>query len=92
MATKPSKPNKPTPLPQCDCLNDCGDDPRIDRGTARPCQVHITHMRAKHLHAASEDLLAFAQAVARYAGNSGDDFLADKAREVIAKATKGTQA
>jgi hypothetical protein len=49
-------------------------------------------MRAKHLHAASEDLLAFAQAVARYAGNSGDDFLADKAREVIAKATKGTQA
>jgi len=49
-------------------------------------------MRAKHLHAASEDLLAFAQAVVRYAGNSGDDFLADKAREFIAKATKGTQA
>jgi len=25
-------------LPKCDCLNDCGDDPRIAKGTVNPCQ------------------------------------------------------
>jgi hypothetical protein len=89
MATKPA--TTAQPLPPCDCLTDCGDDPRIDRGKARPCQVYVNHIQSKRLHDASADLLAFAQAVARYAGNSGDDYLADKARAVIDKATKGTQ-
>lgn len=39
------------------------------------------------LIAAAPELLEFAMAVVRYAGNSGDDYLADKAREAIAKAT-----
>ena len=85
MATKPSKPNKPTPLPQCDCLNDCGDDPRIDRGTARPCQVLINHIRAKHLHAASEDLLAALQALVKDQRDASLPVLA-QARAAIAKA------
>jgi hypothetical protein len=33
------------PLPACDCLNDCGDDPRLDRGTAKPCQVYVNHIK-----------------------------------------------
>lgn len=41
-------------------------------------------------HAAPE-LLAFAEAVARYAGTCGDDYLADQSRAAIAKARGGTQ-
>ena len=40
-----------------------------------------------NLIAAAPDLLEFARAVVRYAGNAGDDYLADNAREVISKAT-----
>lgn len=25
-------------LPDCDCLNDCGDDPALQTGNAKPCQ------------------------------------------------------
>lgn len=39
------------------------------------------------LIAAAPDLLEFAKAVVRYAGSAGDDYLADKARDVIAQAT-----
>lgn len=39
------------------------------------------------LIAAAPDMLEFAKAVVRYAGASGDDYLAEKARAVIAKAT-----
>ena len=38
------------------------------------------------LIAAAPELLEFARSVVRYAGSAGDDYLADKAREVIAKA------
>lgn len=87
MTTKPPS----TTLPQCDCLNDCGDDPRIDRGTARPCQVHINYLRAKHLQNAAADLLAALQALVKDQRDASLPVLA-QAREVIAKATKGTQA
>jgi len=40
----------------------------------------------RRLHAVNAELLHFAKAVVRYAGNSGDDYLADKARAAIAKA------
>ena len=39
------------------------------------------------LVAAAPDLLEFAKAVVRYAGSAGDDYLADKARDVINRAT-----
>lgn len=44
-----------------------------------------------HLIAAAPDLLEFAIAVTRYAGSNGDDYLADKARALIAKATGGKE-
>lgn len=83
MATKPAK-----PLPACDCLNDCGDDPRVNRGTARPCQVYINHMRAKHLHAASEDLLTACIALLNITHPDLDEYKA--AQAAINKATKGS--
>lgn len=27
--------------PDCDCLNDCGDDPAVRNGKAQPCKNHI---------------------------------------------------
>jgi len=42
------------------------------------------------LIAAAPDLLKFAQAMARYASRSGEDYLEEQARAVIDKATKGT--
>lgn len=46
----------------------------------------IDHPDAR-LIAAAPDLLEFARAVARYAGNSGDDYLCEKARAAIAEVT-----
>ncbi len=86
MPTKPSKTNPSAPLPQCDCLNDCGDDPRIDRGTARPCQVHINHMRAKHLQNAAADLLAACEELINCIDPDRDREEGKRARAAIAKA------
>lgn len=48
---------------------------------------HAAELR--RLHEVNQELLEFAKAVVRYAGNSCDDYLADKARAAIAKATGG---
>lgn len=84
MKTKPA----PATLPQCDCLNDCGDDPRIDRGQCRPCQVYVNHMQSKRLHDASADLLAALQALVNITHPDLDEYKA--ATAAIKKATKGT--
>jgi len=86
MATKPA--TTAQPLPQCDCLNDCGDDPRIDRGQCRPCQVYVNHIQSKRLHDASADLLAALQALVKDQRDASLPVLA-QARAAIAKATKG---
>jgi hypothetical protein len=26
---------------KCDCLNYCGDDPRIERGSVSPCEAYV---------------------------------------------------
>jgi len=77
--------------PNCDCLNFCGDDPHIDKGLVRPCLTFQQETARKRLYAAAPDLLDFAKAVVRYAGSAGDDYLADKARDVIARATGDNQ-
>lgn len=77
--------------PKCDCLNFCGDDPHIDKGLVRPCPTFQQETARKRLYAAAPDMLEFAKAVVRYAGSAGDDYLADKARDVIARATGDNQ-
>jgi hypothetical protein len=44
------------------------------------------HAANARLIAAAPELLEFAEAVVRYAGNAGDDYLANKARAAISKA------
>ena len=79
------------PLPACDCLNDCGDDPRLDRGTARPCQVYINHIKTKRLQAAAADLLASCVELLNYIDTKHTDQAeVARAREAIRKALKGT--
>lgn len=29
------------PRKRCDCLNDCGDDPDIEKGKVKPCQKYV---------------------------------------------------
>lgn len=33
--------NMTQPLPQCECLNECGDDPGVAAGTASPCKHSV---------------------------------------------------
>ncbi len=33
--------------PGCDCLNTCGDDPRVDKGTVEPCPMKVKQMRTR---------------------------------------------
>lgn len=35
--------NMTHPLPQCDCLNDCGDDSGVAAGTVTPCQHYAAN-------------------------------------------------
>lgn len=44
--------------PRCDCLNFCGDDPRLDRGEVRPCATFQSELDTRRLHDAAPDLLA----------------------------------
>ena len=53
---------------------------------SRPGDVNAIDEANARLIAAAPDLLEFARSVVRYAGSSGDDYLADKARAAIAKA------
>ncbi len=75
-------------LPPCDCLTDCGDDPRDDRGKCLPCLVYRNHMRDKYLHAASEDLLASCIALLNITHPELDEY--KTAQAAIKKALKGT--
>lgn len=74
-------------LPDCDCLGYCGDDPRIDKGQAAPCLSYRQNLARRRLEDAAPALLLFARAVAWYASNAGDDYLANKAREIINEVT-----
>lgn len=50
--------------------------------------VYCLLVESLRLKKQRDELLCFARGVVRYAGNSMDDYLADKAREAIAKATQ----
>lgn len=50
--------------------------------------VYWMLVEALRLKAQRDELLCFARGVVRYGVNSMDDYLADKAREAIAKATQ----
>jgi len=50
------------PLEQCDCLNECGDDPDINKGKSEPCKQHLAHLykrerysRVQHWKSTSAD-------------------------------------
>lgn len=43
---------------QCECLSDCGDDPKVQRGTAKPCDRYIGMLQRKRLIDAAPELLA----------------------------------
>lgn len=53
---------------------------------SRPGDVNAIDEANARLIAAAPELLEFARSVVRYAGSAGDDYLANKAREVITKA------
>ena len=53
--------------------------------------AHYVSNANANLIAAAPELLEFANEAIRYAGLHGDDYLADKARAVIAKTTGGNQ-
>jgi len=81
--TQPAK-----PLPPCECLTDCGDDPRMYRNKCMPCPTYRNQMRARQLHAASADLLAACIELLRI---THPDLIEYKnAQAAINKATKGT--
>lgn len=48
--------------------------------------VENIHRNIRNMKFMRDELLEFARFVVRYAGSAGDDYLADKAREIIAKA------
>ena len=54
----------------------------------QPYMVAETYKKERHEAADEiERLRAFAEAVVRYAGNAGDDYLADKARDALKEKT-----
>ena len=53
---------------------------------SRPGDVNAIDEANARLIAAAPELLQFARCVVRYAGSAMDDYIADKAREVITKA------
>lgn len=74
-------------------INDNGNMTALRNG--EPWQRNLTGdklvywmlIEALELKRQRDVLLRFAEGVVRYGGNSMDDYLADKAREVIAKVT-----
>lgn len=68
--------NMTHPLPQCECLNDCGDDPGVAAGTATPCRNY----------AAIQPEQIDNEAVAQFSCA-----LRDKLREARAKGRSGWQ-
>jgi hypothetical protein len=48
----------PSPLPPCDCLTFCGDDPNVFNGNAQPCAA-IAALQAKREEASELHTLAF---------------------------------
>lgn len=78
--------NKPTPLPDCDCLGYCGDDPRIDRGLATPCLSYCSAQAHNRLHNAAPLLLAALRALIQDQRDASLPVLA-QARQAIFEAT-----
>lgn len=93
--------NTPTPGPWRieEPADDTYNDISIKHGARTVCRlwqegrlgspVNAEQWANARLIANAPCLLDFAEAVVRYAGNAGDDYLADKARTAIAKATGG---
>ena len=51
------------PLEHCDCLNECGDDPDINKGKSEPCQQRLSLMYKQARHSR----------VMKWKGSSADD-------------------
>ena len=54
---------------------------------AAPCLSYRQNLARRRLEDAAPDLLEFVRGVLRYASNAGDDYLANKAREIINEVT-----
>ena len=79
--------------PRCNCLNFCGDDPRLDRGEVRPCATFQSELDTRRLHDAAPDLLAALKQIVStpayiYGYDDGErlDAIMDIANEAIRKA------
>ncbi len=44
-------------MSECDCLSYCGDDPRLQKGQAKPCTVKMEEEKKRRLQEAAPDLL-----------------------------------
>ena len=73
-------------LPDCDCLNFCGDDPRIDKGKATPCLGFREAQKEVQLRNAAPVLLEALQALLDDQRDASLPVLA-KARAAIQQAT-----
>ena len=73
-------------LPACDCLSYCGDDPRVDKKTVRPCDNYRAQQRQARLHAAAPALLHALQTIDSNAAESVE-WIRRVAREAINQAT-----
>lgn len=75
-------------LPGCDCLNFCGDDPRIDKGKATPCLGFLEAQKEVQLRNAAPELLAALKSITDAANEkrvTAEHY--EVARAAIAKAT-----
>jgi hypothetical protein len=71
--------------PNCDCLNECGDDPDICRKKVNPCQQHVKHLehiRHRQIDQEIESLRL---------GEKLTDHVIGKAAEVMVHAHKRTE-
>jgi hypothetical protein len=65
-------------------LNDCGDDPKVQRGTARPCQTYIRSRQQKRLHRAAPRLLASLKRAESFISGFEDDELQEGIADLLA--------
>lgn len=86
-------------LPKCDCLNDCGDDPRVRLGQAQKCvnferlhkhdPMHVDAQRLRQL-AEMPDFEFLVELRKNYKGNQ-KDFYRAMIEAIDKQARKGVQ-
>lgn len=61
LPTSPKPATDPLPTDRCDCLNHCGDDPRLKRGAVPHCEHH---QRLQRERAEASELASLERAIA----------------------------